>query len=144
MNCPYCNSDKHAIKAGLRHIRQGTIQKYYCKHCNKYFTDRIQPYTQYPSHVILYTPPPKLYNQGSPIKKAKTLTEKNTGIPHQNEQFIHGSAATKTYSHFSNYEKNLPLIPTALLQRTDSAISKSTHLPTIISNSTSIQNNSIS
>jgi transposase-like protein len=74
MNCPHCNSDKHTTKAGLRHTRQGIIQKYYCKHCNKYFTDKTQLHTQYPLQVILYTL--QCYNQGYPVKRAKTLTGK--------------------------------------------------------------------
>jgi len=74
MKCPHCNSDKHTTKAGLRHTRQGIIQKYYCKHCDKYFTDKTQPHTQYPLQVILYTL--QCYNQGHPVKKAKTLTGK--------------------------------------------------------------------
>ena len=72
MKCSKCNKDKNVIKAGLRDTRKGTIQRFYCKNCDRFFSDTKQPYTQYPLHVILYTL--QLYNQGYPIKKAKTLT----------------------------------------------------------------------
>ena len=72
MNCPYCNSDKYTIKAGIRQTREGIIQKYYCKKCTKYFTDKTQPYTHYPLHVILYSL--QQYNKGFPVKNVKTLT----------------------------------------------------------------------
>lgn len=74
MNCSYCNSDKNCNKAGLRHTQQGLIQKYYCKNCKRYFSDKDQPYTQYPMKVILYTL--QNYNKGYPVKKIKTLTGK--------------------------------------------------------------------
>jgi transposase-like protein len=75
MNCPHCsNSNKYIIKSGIRQTQDGIIQKYYCKHCKKYFTDKTQPYTQYPLHIILYTL--QQYNKGYPVKKTKTLTGK--------------------------------------------------------------------
>jgi transposase-like protein len=75
MNCPHCsNSNKYIIKSGIRQTQEGIIQKYYCKHCKKYFTDKTQPYTHYPLHIILYTL--QQYNKGYPVKKAKTLTGK--------------------------------------------------------------------
>lgn len=74
MNCLYCKSNKHIIKAGIRQTHEGIIQKYYCKHCKKYFTNKTQPYTHYPLHVILYTL--QQYNKGYPVKKAKTLSGK--------------------------------------------------------------------
>ncbi len=72
MHCPTCNNNKQVIKAGIRQTKKGTIQRFYCKKCNTYFSNTTQPYTQYPLHVILYTL--QLYNQGYPIQKAKTLT----------------------------------------------------------------------
>ncbi len=72
MRCPTCNNNKQVIKAGIRQTKKGTIQRFYCKKCNTYFSNTTQPYTQYPLHVILYTL--QLYNQGYPIQKAKTLT----------------------------------------------------------------------
>ena len=74
MKCLHCNDSKYVIKAGLRNTRQGTIQKYYCKTCGKYFTDKTQPHSQYPLHVILYTV--ESYNKGYTVKQAKKLTGK--------------------------------------------------------------------
>jgi transposase-like protein len=74
MNCLYCASDKHIIKSGIRQTQEGIIQKYYCRHCKKYYTNKTQPYIHYPLHVILYTL--QQYNKGYPVKKAKTLTGK--------------------------------------------------------------------
>lgn len=39
-SCFYCKSDK-ITKDGLRHNKYGSIQKFYCKNCNKYFTINI-------------------------------------------------------------------------------------------------------
>ena len=36
-NCIHCKSSK-IVKDGLRHNKKGTIQKWYCKNCNSYFT----------------------------------------------------------------------------------------------------------
>jgi len=69
MNCPYCKK-KDVIKAGLRNTRQGLIQKYYCKRCQRYFSDKTEPYTHYPFHVMLYAL--QLYNQGYPLSQVKT------------------------------------------------------------------------
>lgn len=74
MKCPHCNTTKNTIKAGIRNTRQGMIQKYYCKTCNKYFTDKTQPYTQYPLKVILYAL--ESYNRGHPVEYVKKLTGK--------------------------------------------------------------------
>jgi len=74
MLCPKCNQNKYVIKSGLRHTQKGIIQRFLCKKCNMYFSSTMQPYTQYPLHVILYTL--EQYNKGYPVKKAKTLTGK--------------------------------------------------------------------
>ncbi|MFW6120072.1 MAG: PD-(D/E)XK nuclease family protein [Petrotogales bacterium] len=72
MKCSKCNKDKNVIKAGLRETGKGTIQRFYCKNCQAYFSNTTQPYTQYPLHVILYTI--EQYNKGYPIKEAKRKT----------------------------------------------------------------------
>ena len=38
--CPKCTSTIAVIKAGTRKIRNETIQLYFCKQCNKRFSDR--------------------------------------------------------------------------------------------------------
>lgn len=39
-SCPKCHSDDFAVKCGLRYNRSGPVQRYYCKRCKKWFTDR--------------------------------------------------------------------------------------------------------
>ena len=74
MNCPQCHIKNHSIKSGLRYSKEGIIQKYYCKHCQKYYTNKTQPHTQYPLTVILFAL--TQYNKGFPVKQAKTMTGK--------------------------------------------------------------------
>ncbi|MGM0406290.1 MAG: IS1/IS1595 family N-terminal zinc-binding domain-containing protein [Thermoplasmatota archaeon] len=62
MICPHCNSDEHVIKAGLRETQKGTIQRYRCGSCGKYFSDSKQKYSHYPVRVILYAL--QQYNKG--------------------------------------------------------------------------------
>jgi len=66
MKCPHCKKSKNTIKAGIRNTKQGTIQKYYCKTCRKYFTDKPQPHIQYPIKIILYAL--ESYNRGYPVE----------------------------------------------------------------------------
>jgi transposase-like protein len=40
-SCPKCCSNDFAVKCGLRYNRSGLVQRYYCKRCKKWFTDRI-------------------------------------------------------------------------------------------------------
>ncbi|OYT28660.1 hypothetical protein B6U98_04345 [Thermoplasmatales archaeon ex4572_165] len=72
MNCPQCQKQNHVVKTGIRYSRSGPIQKYYCKSCTKNFTDKTQPYIQYPLHVILYAL--ESYNKGYPVRQVKTRT----------------------------------------------------------------------
>ncbi|MFW6040692.1 MAG: hypothetical protein ACOC85_02535, partial [Thermoplasmatota archaeon] len=74
MICPNCKDDKDVIKSGIRQTNKGTIQQYYCKNCQKYFSDSKIPNTKYPENVILYTL--ELYNRGFPVKQAKKKTGK--------------------------------------------------------------------
>ena len=99
MNCTYCKK-KDVIKAGLRNTRQGLIQKYYCKQCNRYFSDKTQPYTQYPFHVMLYAL--QLYNQGYPLSQVKRLLGKKYRV----------SPPVRTmYSWIAKYKHNLSFLP---------------------------------
>ena len=70
--CPCCNNIENIIKTGIRKTKYNQIQKYYCKTCQKHFTNKTQPYTQYPLRVILYAL--ESYNKGYTVKKVKTLT----------------------------------------------------------------------
>jgi transposase-like protein len=51
--CPICKSSKNITKAGIRTVRDETVQRYFCKSCNKRFTERILSHTSYPPKVIL-------------------------------------------------------------------------------------------
>ena len=74
MNCPYCDQNKNVIKAGLRDTQKGSIQRYRCKNCSRYFSDSKQKYSQYPLNVIMYTL--EQYNRGYPVEIAKKRTGK--------------------------------------------------------------------
>ena len=38
--CKICGSDRFLVKYGPRHNQSGTVQKFYCKQCNKFSTNR--------------------------------------------------------------------------------------------------------
>ena len=70
MKCPSCRSDKNVVRIGIRNTKKGTIQKFLCRSCKKYFSDNKQPYTQYPINVILHAL--ELYHIGYPVSSVKT------------------------------------------------------------------------
>ena len=74
MNCPKCQTDQNVIKSGIRYTNKGKTQQYYCKSCDKYFTDSKRSHTKYPENVILHTL--ELYNRGYPVKQAKKMVGK--------------------------------------------------------------------
>ena len=74
MNCPYCDQNKNVIKAGLRDTQKGSIQRYRCKNCSRYFSDSKQKYSRYPLGVIMYSL--EQYNRGYPVTTVKKLTGK--------------------------------------------------------------------
>ncbi|MFP4051631.1 MAG: hypothetical protein ACLFVB_07835 [Thermoplasmata archaeon] len=55
MKCPDCNTSDSVVKDGTRDTKLGEIQKYHCKKCSKYFSEKKLPNTQYPPKVIFYT-----------------------------------------------------------------------------------------
>lgn len=61
--CPYCNS-KNIKKEGKRKNKQQTVQVYYCKDCNKYFSDSTKRLANktYPPNIVLKSV--SLYNLG--------------------------------------------------------------------------------
>ncbi len=50
--CPFCEGQNTA-KAGQRVKREGTVQKYFCKICKKYFSSSPMPHKTYSPKVIL-------------------------------------------------------------------------------------------
>ena len=99
MICPNCNSDEHVIKAGLRETQKGTIQRYRCGSCGKYFSDSKQKYSHYPVRVILYAL--QQYNKGYPVKTVKKQTGKK----------YHRSPPVQTiYSWIKKYQDTLTFL----------------------------------
>src|SRR5574341_1069453 len=50
--CPFCDG-QNTSKAGQRTKREGTVQKYLCKTCKKYFSSSPMPHKTYSPKVIL-------------------------------------------------------------------------------------------
>ncbi|MFA5386374.1 MAG: hypothetical protein WC297_01805 [Candidatus Paceibacterota bacterium] len=65
--CSRCG--QKAIKSGIRKIRQGTTQKYYCNHCQTYFSISPLPYRRYSPTVILNAI--TTYNLGHTLQETK-------------------------------------------------------------------------
>ena len=51
--CPDCRSSKKVVRSGFRTNKNNSVQLYLCKPCNKRFTDRNIPHTNYSSKIIL-------------------------------------------------------------------------------------------
>jgi len=99
MKCPDCNSDKNVVKAGLRETQKGTIQRYHCKSCSKYFSDSKQKYSQYPIRVILYSL--QQYNKGYPVRTVKKQTGK---------KYHHSPPVQTIYSWIKRYKDRLTFL----------------------------------
>ncbi len=99
MKCPNCGEKENTIKHGIRKTAKGSVQKYYCKNCENYFSSSKRDYTQYPEHVILYTL--EQYNLGHPVKEAKTLTGK---------KYSHSPPTRTIYSWIERYEETLSFL----------------------------------
>jgi len=97
--CPNCDNNKNTIRAGIRNTKQGPIQKYYCKNCKKYFTEKTQAHIQYPLKIILYAL--ETYNKGYPVKKVKTLTGR---------KYKYSPAIRTIYSWINAYKDILPML----------------------------------
>jgi len=63
--CPKCSSSENIIKSGTRKIRNETAQLYFCKNCQKRFTDRRLQHTSYPPKIILAAL--TYFNQGNTL-----------------------------------------------------------------------------
>ena len=80
ITCSYCNS-KDIKKSGKRKGRSGNIQKYFCKKCNRYFSEDRLKFAQFPAKIILNAI--SLYNLGYPQEKVSQLISNryNTLLP---------------------------------------------------------------
>jgi transposase-like protein len=61
-SCPKCSSSDNVIKSGTRSVRDETVQIYFCKSCQKRFSDRKLSHSSYPPKIILTAL--TYYNQG--------------------------------------------------------------------------------
>ena len=73
-NCPSCNSNKSANKAGTKKLKNQTIQRYLCKACNHRFTNRTIPHTPYPTPLILHAL--SYFNLGHTLQQTQTTMQR--------------------------------------------------------------------
>ena len=74
INCPSCAS-KNIIKKGLRKNKLQILQRYFCKSCNKIFTDKKIANKTYPAKIILNAV--SYYNLGSTqLEVSKLLSQR--------------------------------------------------------------------
>jgi transposase-like protein len=80
-NCPVCKSNTKIIKSGKRKNKQDTIQLYFCKNCNRRFTDKKITRTTYPPKIILHAL--SNYNHGHTLYQTSKIMRKKykTSIP---------------------------------------------------------------
>jgi len=112
MNCPYCDQNKNVIKAGLRDTQKGSIQRYRCKNCSRYFSDSKQKYSQYPLNVIMYTL--EQYNRGYPVEIAKKRTGKKYQYSPPVQTIYSWIQRYKPILTFLKLRKNYNIDPTTL------------------------------
>lgn len=72
-NCPNCSS-KALVKAGLKKLKNETIQRYRCSHCQKYFSDKQLKHKSYPPKILLNSI--SIYNLGHTLEETKSLVAK--------------------------------------------------------------------
>jgi len=80
--CPTCNKS-NIVKNGTRATKRGKIQIYYCKNCNKRFSDSTIKYTTHPPEIIFTAI--STYNLGYTILQTKSIINRKfrTKIPYQ-------------------------------------------------------------
>lgn len=78
--CPNCSSN-NIVKAGKKHLKQQTVQRYKCSSCNKYFSDKQLKHKTYNSKIILNSI--SVYNLGNTLEQTKTTIAKKfkTHVP---------------------------------------------------------------
>jgi len=81
MRCPECSRDDRVIKCGLRKTGKGSVQKYLCRRCGRYFSSSLHPYSKYPDRVILHAL--ELYDSGRTVEEVSVLLENeyHTEVP---------------------------------------------------------------
>jgi transposase-like protein len=112
LNCKYCDRD-NIIKHGTRKTKNGPVQIYLCRDCNRVFSTNPIPYMNTRSLLILRGI--SLYNQGYSLGESSKVLEKAFGekIPRNTLHYW-----TKNYNDIFTYlnirkkrEKKFPLLP---------------------------------
>jgi len=81
IKCPNCSS-KNIVKAGKKHLKLQTIQRYKCSLCNKFFSDKQLKNKTYNPRIILSAI--SLYNLGNTLEQTKTIIAKTR----KNQRFL--------------------------------------------------------
>jgi len=69
-SCPYCNSKK-VVKAGIIKLKMQSAQRYFCKSCKKFFTNKKLKNKSYPAAIILQAI--STYNLGYTLEQTKRI-----------------------------------------------------------------------
>ena len=80
IQCPNC-SLKSTVKAGKKHLKQQTVQRYKCSLCNKFFSDKQLKHKTYNPRIILNSI--SMYNLGNTLEQTKNIIAKKfkTSVP---------------------------------------------------------------
>jgi hypothetical protein len=68
--CPYCNSKK-TVKAGMIKLRMQSVQRFMCKSCKKFFTNKKLKFKSYPAAIVLQAI--STYNLGYTLEQTKRI-----------------------------------------------------------------------
>jgi len=75
ITCPNCNS-KLIVKAGLKKLKNQTLQRYKCNSCNRYLSNNKLKHKSYKANIILNTI--SAYNLGHSLEETQKLLAKNS------------------------------------------------------------------
>ena len=68
-DCPICGLKDNVIKRGIRHNQSGSIQRLYCKQCNKRFTGRAAAFKGMKNKTNIITTALDLYYRGLSLRQ---------------------------------------------------------------------------
>jgi transposase-like protein len=99
VSCPLCTSPEWIVKSGVRHNKNGSKQVYYCKRCDKKFTNGMFKRMKYEPKII--TSSLEMFIKGvSPGKIRKHLYLLYTVKPSRNT-IIYWAKKYKKYNAFT-------------------------------------------
>lgn len=102
--CKICGSDKSLVKYGPRHNQSGTVQKFYCKQCNKFSTDR-RGYERMKNQTMTIVCALDLFFRGISLREVQQHLQSTFGID-VSYVTIH-NWIRKYVELVNNYTKNL-------------------------------------